>query len=200
MTPGGRPPLRVALLHHSYGSPPAPGPERLLHELAVALREAGQHPCVLSSHPAPTRRSVEDEIPVLRSRRLPDAPLRRRKVAGPLTHLPVTLRALAGGSYDVAHSFSPSDALPALAWRRLAGRPAIFTCADTLRRQRLADRRLRRWLLSHAVEESDAVIAPSEESRAALWRWLAVDATLLRPDDAAGHEHLYRELMARRRG
>jgi hypothetical protein len=199
VTDGGAP-LRVALLHHTYRSRPGPGPESLVHYLAAALRDAGHEPSVLTSHTAATRRSTEDGVAVIRSRRLPEAPRRWRNVAGPLTHLPLVLRALASGDYDVAHSFSPPDVLAALAWRRLTGSPALFTCAETLGRERLSDQRLRLWLLARAVEHSDAVTVVSEEARAALWRWLAVEAALIDPRDAAAHEWLYRELLARRRG
>ena len=196
MTHGSGEALRVALLHHSYGSPPRPGPERLVYELGAALRDAGHHPCVFSSHPAPTRRSVEGGIVVVRARRLSEAPLRRRMIAGPLTHLPFGVQELATSGYDLAHSFSAPDALAGLVWRRLSGHPTLFTCAYPLHRARLADRRLRVWLLSRAVEDSDAVVAPSEQSREALRRWLAADAPVIEPHDAAGHERLYRALLA----
>jgi hypothetical protein len=127
-----------------------------------------------------------------------DALLRRRGFAGPLTHVPLGLAGLVAGGFDVAHAFSPVDALTALAWRRVARGPAVFTCTETLGRERLADRRLRLWLLQRAVEDTDAVIASTEESRAALRRWLAVDAAVIESCAASGHERLYRELLTRR--
>jgi hypothetical protein len=59
----------------------------------------------------------------------------------------------------------------------------------------VADRRLRLRLLERAVGDSDAAIAPTEECRAGLLRWLAVEAPLLEPADADAHERLYRELL-----
>ena len=106
--------------------------------------------------------------------------------------------ALIRGHYDVAHAFSPSDALTALTWRRLGGGPVVFTCTESLDRDGLADRRLRLWVLEHAVQDADALVAATEESRAALARWLALDVAVIKSGDAAGYERLYRDLLARR--
>ena len=176
MTSGDGDPLRIALLHDgSAGGDQA-------HELAAALRAAGHHPHLLSASPAgPTQ-----------------ALLRRRGFTGRLTPVPFGVAALLRGGFDVAHAFSPADALTALVWRRLVGRPAVFTCAEPLQRDGLADRRLRLWVLQHAVGDSDAVIAATEEAQAALARWMALDAPVIESRDAAGYERLYRELLAGR--
>jgi hypothetical protein len=191
-------PLRVALLHYDYGRLPASDSHLVVRDLARAMHTAGHHPCVLSSHRAATRRTIEEGIPVVRIRRPPDALLRRRGFVAPLTQLPLTVVALAVGNYDVAHAFSPQDACAALAWRRLVRRPALFTCTEKLRRERLADRRLRLWLLRRAVEDSDLVTVPTEEVREALWRWLAVEAPVTDPSDARAHERMYRASIAGR--
>jgi hypothetical protein len=175
-----RRPLRVALLYHRHGSDGVA--ESLVSELAAALREAGHEPCVISSRPGWLRRSLE-------------WPLARRGFDGPLTHLPLAVRELDRGGCDVAHAFSHLDALAARLWR---GGPAIFTCAEPLGRAELANRRLRLRLLGGAFEGTDALVAPTEEARAALWRWLAVEARVLEAGDAAAHERLYRELLDRR--
>ncbi len=135
---------------------------------------------------------------MVRSRRVPDAPLRRRGFAGPLTHIPPTLAELARGDYDLAHSFSPTDAFAARAWASAVDRPVVFTCVETLTRACLADVRLRRLLLSRAVEGSDAVTVTTDSSCAALWRWMAVEAPTIEARDAAAHVGLYRKLLARR--
>jgi hypothetical protein len=192
-------PLRVALLYHTLRWPPGPGVERTAWKLASSLRDAGHQPSVLTSHLGPTHREVQDGILIIRSTRLPEAPLRWRGFDGPLTHVPLTVTELAIGRYDVAHAFSPPDAFGALLWRRLAGRPVAYTSPETLKRRSLADRRLRLRLLAHAVQDSDAVIAPTEEARLALWRWLAVDALVIDPAGASEHLRLYGELQARRR-
>jgi hypothetical protein len=198
VTAAGRGPLRVALLHHGYGSGAAATPERLVHELARALRGAGHAPAVLSSRVGPTRRFENDATPVVQVARLPETLLQRRGFDGPLTHAPATVMELARGRYQVAHAFSPQDAAAAHAWRGLGGGPAVYTCAEPLTRELLANRRLRLPLLARAVEESDAVVAPTEESGAALRRWLAVEALVIPAGDAGAHERLYRELLERR--
>jgi hypothetical protein len=99
----------------------------------------------------------------------------------------------------LAHAFSPPDAYAAQLWRKLVGRPVVFTCTEMLTRDALAHRRLRLKLLARAVDDTDAVIAPTQAAQAALWRWLAVEAQVLEAGDGAGHAELYRELLHRRR-
>lgn len=195
----GRPSaLRVALLHDSYSAPPQHGAPRLLHDLALALQEAGHRPRVISSGRGVTRSSVEEPVPVVRVGRLPEAPLRFRGFTGPLTHLPGCLVALLRDDYHAAHAFAVPDVLAALWWRRFTNRPVLFTWAEAARREQLADRRLRLSLVQRAVEEVDAVLAPSESVRASIEHWLAVDVRVLSPHDTDGHLHLYREAAARR--
>ena len=59
----------------------------------------------------------------------------------------------------------------------------------------MADRRLRLALLRRAVEQAGAVLASGPEQQAALAHWLAVDAEVLAPADAAAHERLYETLI-----
>ena len=138
---------------------------------------------------------------VVDTRRLPalDALLARRGFTEPLTHVPLLAGRLLAGGYDVVHASAPADAAAALVWRRLTQRPIVFTCAETLTRATLADRRLRLRLLADAVERSDAVVAPTVAAREALLRWMAVDAELIEPGDGAAHAALYRSLAATRR-
>lgn len=191
-------PLRVALVHHAYRSPPAAGEKDLVHTLASALRDAGQAPSVLTTHHRTTERTIRDGIEVVRARQLPEGLLRQRGFTGPVTHLPATVRVLLGAGYDVVHAFSPPDALAARIWRACGGGPVVFSAAEPVERRRLADRRLRLWLVERAVEDSDAVVAPSAEARSDLWRWLAADAAVIYPGDAAAHVDAYRSLIAAR--
>jgi hypothetical protein len=124
-----------------------------------------------------------------------DAVLRRRGFTRPLAHVPITLAALLAGRYELAHTFTPSDAVAALAWRRRTGRPVIFTCTESLSRANLADGRLRLSMLRRATEEPDAVLAATPAVAASMQRWLALDAPVL---DAPGVQRLYGELLARR--
>lgn len=187
--------LRVALLLHSYGSPPGAAESRHVRQLARALRDAGHHPLVISSHRGRTRRVDEDGIPVVWTARAPEALLAWRGFVTPLTHVPLGVRVLLGEGCDVAHAFSAPDALTALVWRRVAHRPVVFTYSQPVGREWLADRRQRLWLTRRAVETSEAVVAASEQVRESLWRWLAAEAVGIDPGDAAGHEQLYRKLL-----
>jgi glycosyl transferase family 4 len=177
VTAGDREPLRIALVHHSSGSDAA--------ELAGALRASGHHAEILSPQSGGSLCVVEKA-------------LRYRGFATPLTQVPSGVAALRGGSFHVAQAFSPQDATAALLWRRLGGGPVVFSPAEPLRRETMADRRLSLRLLERAIEDSDAVVAPTEESRAALWRWLSLDVPLLDPSDTAGYERLYRSLLESR--
>lgn len=188
--------LDVALVHHSYDASPRTGVERTVRDVAAGLRALGHRPTVLASHVASPRRSTCDGIPVVHVARLSESPLLWRGFTGPLTQVPLMLRALLSGSYDVVHAFSAADALAARLWRRRVGGPVLFTCAETLARDRLSDRRLRLRLLSSAVEDSDGVLVPTEEARTALRRWLAVEAPVVEPGDGAAHVRLYRRVLA----
>jgi Glycosyltransferase Family 4 len=172
VTGGGRA-LRVALV-------PDPATAPLAGALAAALRGAGHAVTVVAS-------------PSLAA---PEALLLRRGFTESLTCVPFAARALGRGDFDVAHAFTPPGVLGALLWRRFGGGAVVFTCAETLARARLADRRLRLRTLAAAVERSDAVVAPDEASRTALLRWMAVDAPVLGSGDAGAHVRLYRELLA----
>jgi hypothetical protein len=121
--------------------------------------------------------------------------LRVRGFTAALTHVPLAVAALARGGYDVAHAFTPTDALAALTWRRATGGGAVvYTLTGPVGRDTLADRRLKLRLLERALAEGDAVLAADDAARDAARRWLALDVPVL---DAAGHERLYRELLAR---
>lgn len=143
--------------------------------LADALRAAGRDVTVVRAAPVAAV----------------DALLSRRGFTGPLSHAPALVAHLRAGGFDVAHAFTAVDAAAAQAWRRLGGGRVVFTCRETLGRESVADRRLRLAALSRAVERSDAVAAASEPVRASLSRWLAVDAPVVDPGDAAAQLRLY---------
>jgi hypothetical protein len=166
--------VRVALLE-----PPDDG-------LARALAAAGHTGAILSAAPVP---AVDGFAPI-RLRRLPDAPLRLRKIGDDLAVLPAALRALASGRFDAAHAFAPELACAAAVWSRRSGRPAVFTPADPPRRETVAARRLRLATWRRALAGC-AVAAPTEEVRDALRRWFAIDAPLVAPADADGNLALY---------
>lgn len=176
--------MRVALVHHSFGTPFGGAAEPHMRELARALAAAGHEVCIVGSRVGPTRRSEADGIVVVELGRLPEGPLRSRAFDGPITHLPRVAR-LRG--FDVVHAFSPQDAAAA---RSTAAR-VVFTPAEPPRREALAERRLRLRFWEAAIRPPTALVVPDDERRDTAWRWLAVDAVVVAPDDAAGHERVY---------
>ena len=122
-----------------------------------------------------------------------DSLLGRRGFTEPLAHVPLTTLALMRGGFHAAVALSPTDAVAALTWRRRSGRPVAFVCTEALDRDRLADARLRFYSLRRAVEEPDLVLAGSEDVRAALKRWFAVDVPVANPAAAVSH---VRDLLA----
>lgn len=159
--------LRVALLDQERG-----GYSRALE---AALRGAGHESRLVSVRPVG---------PV-------EAVLRRRGFTPGLSPVAGVVLELLRGGFDAAHAFSVPDAAAAHAWRRVTGRPSVFTCTEVLDRATLANGRLRLELLTRAIEESDALTAASEDVRGAMELWLACSPPVLRPDDAAAHERLY---------
>lgn len=178
--------MRIALVHHSYGTEWAGPAGPHVRELARALRTGGHEPHVLASRAGPTRRSEEDGVPVTHLARLPEGPLRSRAFDSPITHIPALLRELAGGGYDAVHAFSPQDAAAAVH----GPAPVIFTPVEPPRREALAERRLRLRFWEAAARLP--IVVPDEELRAAVWRWLAVEASVVAPGDAPGHVNIYR--------
>lgn len=190
--------LRVALVFEGWTSTDAAAAAGTVRTLAHGLLERGHAPTVLAARPGLSwGYDDDDRVPIVLSPRLPEAILRLRGFAVPVTHVPLIARALASGSYDVAHAFSPVDAVAAQLARRRTAAPVVFTCLETLGRQNVADRRLRLASLRAAVEESDAVAVPGEDARVALERWMAAEALVVDPSDAAAHEDLYCSLVGK---
>jgi glycosyltransferase involved in cell wall biosynthesis len=172
---------RVALLHAWYWPEVQRGSERVIHDLAVDLVALGHRPRVVTSHRGLPRRTVEDGVEVLRQWRPPDLPLRVRKFQDALTHLPLSYAALRAGDDEVAHAFFASDALPAVAWARRTGRPAVFSYMGIPQREVLTSARRRLQILEHVTTRADAVVALSRAARDAMWRWLGVEARVVYP-------------------
>jgi hypothetical protein len=120
-----------------------------------------------------------------------DRILVRRGFTPGLAHVPGTVLRLRRGAFDLAHAFTAPDAVAGLMW----GGPVVFTCTEVLRRDNVANSRLRLHTFERALTESDAVLAADERVAESMWRWLAVEAPVL---DTAGHDRLYGELLAQR--
>ena len=159
--------MRVAVLCHGDAAV-----ESCALELAEALRHAGHE----------TRLLVGPGYPAV------EAFLLWRGFTEGLSAVPSSVAELRRGRFDVAHAFTAVDVDAALRW---GGGPVVFGVAEVLGRERVANRRQRLSLLRRAVDESAAVVATGESQRAALGRWLAVDAPVLAPSDAEGHARLY---------
>lgn len=136
--------------------------------------------------------------PIETARTLADDALRRRGFATPLAGIPAVTFRLLLGDYEVAHALSITGAAAALAWRRLAARPVVFTAVEPVTRATLADRRLRLRLVRQAFEAPDAVAAGGPAAQAAARRWLAIDLPVIELDDAASYLELYRAMLAAR--
>jgi Glycosyltransferase Family 4 len=177
--------LRVALLDHAFD-------DRTVR-VGRTLAAAGHRPIVLTTGEP----DHETQLEVKRLRRVPNAPLRARKIGDELAHLPAAWLALRRHDPAVANAFTPSDALAAIAWSRRKGRPAVFTCMEAPRRESLATRRLRLATWTRALEWSSAVLAVDEAVAAGLREWMAVEAPVVDLGDVDAHLRLYSRLLGR---
>lgn len=141
----------------------------------------GHHPRLITSHPTPTRRSVEDELPIARHWRPPQLPLTRRGYQEHLTHLPFSYLDLRRGDDDLAQAFYPTDALAAVRWARRCRRPAVFHYGGIPQRNVIASRRLRLRVVVEALYGADAVIVDSAAAARAMWRWFGLQPRVINP-------------------
>ena len=169
--------MRVALLHPTYWPEVRRGSERFARELASGLLAHGHQPRLVTSHPGPTTRVVEDGLPVTRHRRPPRGRLLRRGFEPWLTHLPATWLDLRRGDDHVAHALYPTDGVAALR----AGRPLVLSAMGMADRAWVAGARWRPELVTEAMRGAGAVVALSAAARDALWRWLGVEARVIAP-------------------
>jgi glycosyltransferase involved in cell wall biosynthesis len=173
--------LRVAFLNPCFWPEVQRGAERVLRELASDLIAAGHSPRLITSHPGPPTRSVEDGLPIVRHWRPPDGLLLRRGGQEYLTHLPFSYVSLMRGDDDLAHAFYPTDAVVARRWGARVGRPAVFSYGGIPQRNVVASRRWRPEILAEAIGGCDAVVASSRAAADGLWRWFGVEAHVIYP-------------------
>jgi glycosyltransferase involved in cell wall biosynthesis len=179
--------VRPALLNFAYWPEVRRGNERLVHDLAVELARRGGEPAIVTSHPGPSERAVEEGVTVIRRRRPPDAPFRLRRMQPNLTHVPLSLAELRRGGFDLAHAFFPTDAIASTRWGAATGRPAVFTITGVMGRENVANVRFRKRILETATRRSDAVVTISQAARDAVWRWLAVEPRVIYPGVDLSH-------------
>ncbi len=173
-------PLRPALLSPCFWPEVRRGGERFTRDLADGLITRGHHPRLITSHPGPLRRGVEEGLPILRLPRPPHGPFLRRRYEPYVTHVPLAYAALRLGDDDLAHAVYPTDALAAARWRTRTHRPAILSYLGIPTGHWL-DERHRRQVLAAAVRGCDAVIALSQHAAAEFARELGFQARVIRP-------------------
>jgi glycosyltransferase involved in cell wall biosynthesis len=169
--------MRAALLHPCFWPEVRRGTERVIRELADGLVARGNEPLLITSHPGPTARGVEDGLSIVRARRPPDERLRARGWDRYLAHAPRSLVELVRARADVAHALYPSDAVAASAWTR----PVVFSYMGLPDAAYLDERRGRRWTMERACARADVVVALSEASARAFRDVLGVEARVISP-------------------
>jgi glycosyltransferase involved in cell wall biosynthesis len=173
--------LRPALLAPSFFPEVRRGGERIVRELADELVAAGHRPWLITSHPGPPARTVEDGLEVVRNWRPPAGRLRRREVEDHLTHVPFSYLSLVRGRAALAHAFYPTDALASLRWSKRTGKPSILTYMGVPHRRGIATKRHRAEILTRAVRESAAVTVLSRTAADAMRRWVGAEARVIHP-------------------
>jgi len=171
--------VNVALLAPAYWPEVRRGGERLAHDLGAGLARRGHRVRLVTSHPGPRTRAVEDGMEVVRLRRarLLDARLRRRRFEEHLTHLPAAWLDLRRHDDDVVHALHHADAQAAIR----SGRPAVWTYLGVPHRAGLANRRRRLDLVERAIAGSAAVVVLSDAAADAFERWLGVRPRVIHP-------------------
>ncbi len=155
--------------------------ERFTRELADGLLHDGHQPRLITSHPGPPTRQVEDGLSIVRVPRPPQGRLLRRKYEPFLTHVPLSYSVLRAGHYDVAHAVHTTDALAATRWKRRTGRPAVLSFMGIPDRVGLRGARRRLELMESAIRGCDAVVALSAYAGAAFQYWLGYEAPVIEP-------------------
>jgi glycosyltransferase involved in cell wall biosynthesis len=181
VSPSGGPPVRVALLLPAFWPEVRRGAERMARDLADDLLARGHRPRLVTSHPGPMSRDVEDGLPIVRHRRPPDGWLRRRGWLEYLTHVPSAALDLAAGSDDVVQPFHAADAQAAAWHTRRRGTPSVFSYMGIPTREGLVDRRGRLALTLRGARECTVTTVLSRAAAAQFARWLDVETRVIPP-------------------
>ena len=163
--------LRIALLTPTYWPEVRRGSERLAHDLSAALATRGHEVTLITSHPGPTRETLEDGVRVVRARRPPRWPRAawyEYHLGNVLGVVPRLLR----GRFDVVHAQFNTEAWAAVKARRLGGPPVVFACHGIVTRAHLVERRYRLEMMREAVRGAAATLALSAAAAAPLRRYL----------------------------
>jgi glycosyltransferase involved in cell wall biosynthesis len=171
--------VRIAFLHPCFWPEVERGAERVVRDLATDLIALGHEPRLVTSHPGPPRRSVEDGLPITRHWRPPDGLLLHRGGQEYLTHLPLSYLSLLLGRDDVLHAHYPTDAALAASFAERRRVPAVFTYHGNPERAVLSSRRWRTTVAARAIYGADAVVAISRTAADGLRRWFGVEARVI---------------------
>jgi glycosyltransferase involved in cell wall biosynthesis len=173
--------LGVAMLTPAFWPEVRRGTERMVHELSRGLIDRGHRPRVITSHPGPPQRGVEEGVPVLRVPRPPQGRLQRRGFEDYLTHVPLSYAALRATGPDVAHAWFPTDALAALRYKRATGRPVVHSYMGIPDHRGLMWKRRRLAITVSVMERADITVALSDHVAAEFRRGLGYDAPVIAP-------------------
>ncbi|MDQ3758328.1 MAG: glycosyltransferase family 4 protein, partial [Actinomycetota bacterium] len=154
------------------------GTERLVHDLGVTLAARGHEVTLITSHPGPTSRSIEEGLSVLRLRRPPPFPP-LRWYEDHVDSAPVAMGALLRGRFDVAHAFHPAYAWAAVRASRFGAPPVAFSFHGIPERGYLVQRRYRLEMMQRIVSEAAAVTVLSERAAEVFRRYLLREPTIL---------------------
>lgn len=133
-----------------------------------------------------------DELRIKTVYAVADGLMRKRGFAGGVTCIPGAVAALSKDrELGVAHAFSVVDAQAALIWRRLTGRPVVFTCLEPPSRESIASRRLLLDMTARSFRFADAVTAVSDDVASAVQRWLSLEVPVVELPDAPAYREIY---------
>jgi glycosyltransferase involved in cell wall biosynthesis len=173
--------IRVDLLTPCFWPEVRRGTERFTRELADGLIDRGHRPRLITSHPGPLTRTVEDHLPIVRVPRPPDGRLRRRLWEDYVTHIPLSYAALRSGDAEIAHAMHGPDAAVAARFREKVGRPAVFSFMGIPDHDGMFQRRKRLDFVLRALDGCDAVVALSRAAVDAFDYWFGYRARLIPP-------------------
>jgi len=173
--------MRVALLHPTYWPEVRRGAERLVHDLAGWLVQAGHDVTVLTTHRAKTSTAEENGVRVARMRRPPDALFDRRAYELYLGTAPAQMWGVLQGGFDVAEAFFPVSGWAALRARALGGPPVVYSSMGITTRRYLVSKRYRLPIHVELAREATACTVLSEAAAEPFRRYLLRDPEVVPP-------------------
>lgn len=149
-----------------------------MHDLGVVLAARGHEVTLLTSHPGPSGRVVEDGVRVLRARRPPRFPP-LRWYEDHVDSVPSAVWRLIRGGFDVAHAFHPAYAWGAAKARRFGGPPFVFSFHGIPERAYLVQRRYRLEMMKTAIAEAERATVLSDAAAEVFSRYLLTEPLVL---------------------